>query len=210
MQALDQILSLIGQYGYLAVLFGVMLESAGLPVPGETILIAAGALVHQGTLDFGDALFFGVLGAIAGDQIGYWVGRKGGRPLVLRWGRYAFVTPDRLNRAEAFFERHGGKAVFLARFVAGLRVFGALVAGTSRMPWRRFFLYNALGGTVWATTAVSAGYFLWASIRLIEHWLGRASLVLVAVLVLGLLLHHLYRRSMRGRDAKEPSGRREL
>lgn len=209
MQALDQILSLIGQYGYWAVLFGVMLESAGVPVPGETILIAAGALVHQGTLDFGGTLFFGVLGAVVGDQIGYRVGRKGGRPLVLRWGGYVFVTPERLDRAEAFFERHGGKAVFLARFVAGLRVFGALVAGTSRMPWRKFFLNNALGGAVWTSMAVSAGYFLWASIRLVEHWLGRASLVLIAVLVLALILYRLYRRAMRSGDAKVASGRRE-
>src|SRR3982750_223967 len=117
-----------------------MLESAGVPIPGETILITSGFLVQQGSLDLGDAMIFGILGAVIGDQIGYWVGRRGGRPFVLRWGRYVWITPERLGRAEAFFDRHGGKAVFLARFFSGLRVFGALVAGISRMRWRTFIL----------------------------------------------------------------------
>jgi undecaprenyl-diphosphatase len=84
---MDQIISLIGQYGYLIVFFGVMLESMGVPIPGETILLAAGVLVQRGSLDPGDAVAFGVLGAVAGDQLGYWIGRRGGRPFVLRWGR---------------------------------------------------------------------------------------------------------------------------
>jgi membrane protein DedA with SNARE-associated domain len=196
---LGDLLHLIGRYGYLVVFFGVMLESAGVPLPGETVLIAAGALVHRRVLDLGDTLFFGILGAVIGDQIGYWVGRLGGRPFALRWGRYAFITPERLGHAEAFFARHGGRAVFLARFVTGLRVFGALVAGTSRMPWVRFALYNVLGGTVWATAAISLGYFLWASISLVEHWVGRASLLLVAALALAWLLRWTYRRATRGR-----------
>jgi membrane protein DedA with SNARE-associated domain len=198
MTALGELLHLIGQYGYLVVFFGVMLEGTGVPLPGETVLIAAGALVHRGVLHIGDTLFFGILGAVVGNQIGYWVGRFGGRAFVLRWGRYAFITPERLGHAEAFFARHGGSAVFLSRFVVGLRVFGALVAGTSRMPWGKFALYNVLGGTAWATAAVSLGYFLWASISLVEHWVGRVSLLLVAALVLALLLRWAYRRATRG------------
>src|SRR5215213_8053308 len=160
---MDRVLSLIEHYGYLVVLFGVMLESTGVPLPGETILLAAGVLVQRGHLDLGDTIAFGILGAVLGDQIGYWVGREGGRPFVLRWGRYLFITPGRLGRAEAFFERHGGKAVFLARFFSGLRVFGALVAGISRMRWGTFLIYNALGGAVWATAVVLVGYFLGSS-----------------------------------------------
>jgi len=189
------------------VFFGVMLESVGVPLPGETILIAAGALVHRGALDFGDTLFLGIFGAVVGDQIGYWIGRFGGRPFVLRWGRYAFITPERLEHAEAFFAQHGGTAVFLARFITGLRVFGALVAGTSRMPWGKFVLYNVLGGTMWATLAVLLGYFLWASISLVEHWVGRASLLLVAALVFALLLRWVYRRATHGgRPGGDPLG----
>lgn len=206
MSGLGGLLDLIGRYGYLVVFFGVMLESAGISLPGETILIASGALAHRGVLDFGDALIFGALGAVLGDQLGYWAGRFGGRAFVLRWGRYLLITPERLALAEAFFDRHGGRAVFLARFVSGLRVFGALVAGTSRMPWGRFAVYNALGGTVWATAAVSVGYFLWASISLVEHWVGRVSLSLIAVLTLVLLLRWIYRKASRGDSSGDSSG----
>jgi membrane protein DedA with SNARE-associated domain len=198
--ALGNLLHLIGRYGYLIVFFGVMLESAGVPLPGETVLITAGVLVHRGVLNFEDALFFGILGAVVGDQFGYWVGRFGGRPFVLRWGRYVFITPERLGRAETFFERHGGKAVFFARFITGVRVFGALVAGMSRMPWGKFAIYNFLGGTAWATAAVSLGYFLWASIGLVEHWIGRFSLLLVAAMVLVVILRWWYRKAARTRS----------
>jgi membrane protein DedA with SNARE-associated domain len=201
---MTEVLSLIGQYGYLVVFFGVMLESAGVPLPGETVLLASGALAHSGVLDPVDVLFFGLLGAVTGDQIGYWVGRRGGRPFVLRWGRYVFITPERLGRAERFFARHGGKAVFLARFVTGLRVFGALVAGMSRMPWGKFALYNVLGGTAWATAAVSLGYILWASIGLVEHWVGRISLLLVAALALAVILRWAYRKAMQTRRDEDP------
>jgi membrane protein DedA with SNARE-associated domain len=205
---LGDLLHLIGRYGYLMVFFGVTLEGAGVPLPGETVLIAAGVLVHRGVLDFGDTLFFGIFGAVVGSQIGYWVGRFGGRPFVLRWGRYVLITPERLGHAEAFFARYGGRAVFLARFVAGLRVLGALLAGTSRMPWGKFALYSLLGGIVWAAAAVSLGYFLWASISLVDHWVGRVSLLLVAALALALLLRWTYRRATRrgGRSGGDPPG----
>jgi membrane-associated phospholipid phosphatase len=98
-----------------------------------------------------------------------------------------------LARAEAFFEKHGGKAVFLARFFSGLHVFGALVAGISRMRWATFILYNALGGAVWATAVVLLGYFLGSSIRLVEHWLGRATLVLASVLAVVVAFYLAYR-----------------
>jgi undecaprenyl-diphosphatase len=103
------------------------------------------------------------------------------------------ITPERLVRAEAFFARHGGKAVFLARFFAGLRVFGALVAGISRMRWRTFVFYNALGGAVWATATVMVGYFLGSSLHLVERWLGRATLLLAAVVVAAVGFYLAYR-----------------
>src|SRR5918912_3967083 len=190
---MDRVLSLIEHYGYLVVLFGVMLESMGVPLPGETILIAAGVLVQRGHLDLSYAIAFGILGAVLGDQIGYWVGREGGRPFVLKWGRYIYITPERLGRAEAFFDRHGGKAVFIARFFSGLRVFGALVAGISRMHWRTFVVYNALGGAVWATAAVLVGYLLGRSIGLLERWRGRAAELLGGLLVLAVGLYLAYR-----------------
>ena len=196
-------LSLIGRYGYLFVFVGVVLEGVGIPLPGETVLITAGALAHRGSLTLWETMVMGSLGAVVGGQAGYCVGRFTGRPFVLRWGRYTFITPERLGRAERFFEQHGGKAVFLARFITGLRVFGALVAGMSRMSWGKFTLYSVLGGVVWATAAVALGYFLWASIGLVEHWIGRISLLLAAALVLVVILRRSYRKAMRTRRNEE-------
>jgi membrane protein DedA with SNARE-associated domain len=201
---LGDMLSLIERYGYLIVFLGVMLEGVGIPLPGETVLIAAGALAHRGSLTLWETMAFGGLGAVMGGQVGYCVGRFGGRPFVLRWGRYAFITPERLGRAERFFERHGGKAVFLARFITGLRVFGALVAGMSRMSWGKFTLYSVLGGVVWAMAAVTLGYFLWASVGLVEHWIGRISLLLAAALVIVVVLRWSYRKAMRTRRDEDP------
>jgi membrane-associated phospholipid phosphatase len=126
---MEQILHLIEHYGYLVVFFGVMLESTGVPLPGETNLFASGFLAQRGHLDVGDAILFGILGAVAGDQLGYWVGREGGRPFVLRWGRYVRITPERLSRAEVFFARHGGKPYSwpaLAAATGCLWLFGGL------------------------------------------------------------------------------------
>jgi membrane protein DedA with SNARE-associated domain/putative flippase GtrA len=190
---LDQILYLVVHYGCLIVFFGVMAESAGVPLPGETILIASGTLAQQGKVDLGYVLSFGILGAVAGDQLGYWAGRKGVRPFVLRWGRYAKITPQRLAAAERFFARHGGKAVFFARFLSGLRVFGALVAGVGRMRFGTFLFYNALGGAIWASCAVMFGYLVGGSLGMVGAWLGKASLLLGLLTLLAVILYLLYR-----------------
>jgi membrane protein DedA with SNARE-associated domain len=158
------VLSLIAEYGYLIVLFGVMLESAGVPILGETILIAAGVLAQRDNIDVGDAILFSILGAVIGDRIGYWVGREGGRLFVLRWGPYVLITPERLARAEKFFERHGGKAVYFSRFAVRLRVFGALVAGISHMHWRTFFSttpLEGLSGRQWSCSSGISSVVVW-------------------------------------------------
>jgi membrane protein DedA with SNARE-associated domain len=158
--------SLIEHYGYLVVFFGVMLGTAGIPFPSAAILLATGVVVHEGYLGLGKAIVLGILGAIIGNQIGYWAGHKGGRTFVLKWGRYVKLTPERLGRVERFFVGYGGKAVFASRFFSVSRMFGALVAGISRMPWVTFLVYSALGGTVWATAVVLLGYFLGQGISL--------------------------------------------
>jgi undecaprenyl-diphosphatase len=188
---LDQILSLISQYGYLIVFFGVMMESIGIPIPGETILIAAGFLVSQGRLEVATTIVLGVFGTILGNQIGYWIGREGGRPFVLRWGHYVGITLERLMRAEGFYVRHGGKAVLLARFTPWLRAFGAVVAGISHMHQKTFFLYNVVAGAVWATGSVMIGYLFSESLYLLESWVGVGGVLLVLLLVLMLVFYLL-------------------
>jgi membrane protein DedA with SNARE-associated domain len=192
-QTINQILSLIGQYGYLAIFFGVMLESVGIPLPGETILIAAGFLVHQGTLDPGETLTFGVLGTTVGNQIGYWASRHGGRPFVLRWGHYVGVTHQRLVRVEALFRSIRWKSGVLGSLILGIRVFGALVAGISRMHWRTFLFYNVLAGAVWTTASILLGYLFSGSLDRLEEWMGSVIVLLVVLIVLTLISYLAYR-----------------
>jgi membrane protein DedA with SNARE-associated domain len=193
--------SLIEHYGYLVVFFGVMLGTAGIPFPSAAILLATGVVVHEGYLGLGKAIVLGILGAIIGNQIGYWAGHKGGRTFVLKWGRYVKLTPERLDQVERLFVRHGGKAVFAARFFSVSRMLEALVAGISRMRWDTFFLYSALSGTVWATAVVLAGYFFGQSWTSAEHWSGRVPLLLALLLGVALGSYFAYRWSVsrRGR-----------
>jgi membrane protein DedA with SNARE-associated domain len=190
---LDKFYPLIEHYGYLLVFFGVMLGTSGIPFPSAAILLAAGVLVQQGHLHLGDAIVFGILGAVIGNQIGYLVGHKAGRAFVLKWGRYVRLTPERLEQVEGLFARHGGKAVFAARFFSISRLLEALVAGMSRMRWGTFVFYSALGGAVWVTAVVLVGYFFGQSWRSAQHWSGRVPLLLILLLGVGLGLYLVYR-----------------
>jgi membrane protein DedA with SNARE-associated domain len=138
----------------------IALESFGFPVPGETALIACGVLASQGSLPVAGVIAVAALGAIIGDNLGYWVARRGGRPLLERhrWTRQ--YAERYLPRGERFFARHGGKTVFFARFVAVLRVTAAWIAGLSHMHWWGFFAWNAAGGIVWATLVGLVSYYL--------------------------------------------------
>jgi membrane protein DedA with SNARE-associated domain len=190
---LDKFYLLIEHYGYLVVFFGVMLGTMGIPFPSAAILLAAGVLVQQGHLHLGDAIVFGILGAILGNQIGYLVGHKAGRSFVLKWGRYVRLTPERLEQVEGLFARHGGKAVFAARFFSISRLLEALVAGMSRMRWGTFVFYSILGGAVWVTAVVLVGYFFGESWRSAQHWSGRVPLLLILLLGVALGLYLAYR-----------------
>jgi membrane protein DedA with SNARE-associated domain len=129
-------------------------------------------LAYQGYLDLPVALVFGILGAVLGEQIGYWVGHKRGRSVIERWGRYILITPERLARAERLFRDHGGKTVLYARFIPGLRVFSALLAGISEMSRKTFVFYNVLGGILWPTImVVLIGYLIIGHV-LIGYFLG--------------------------------------
>jgi membrane-associated protein len=123
-----------------------------------------------------------IAGAVLGDNIGFVIGRRGGRRLLERHGRLLGLTKQRLDQFDAFFARHGAKTVFIARFVTGLRVVGAVLAGASTLPWGRFLIFNAAGAVAWATTFGAVGYALGYSWETIERWLGHLGLVFLVVL----------------------------
>lgn len=198
--ALIDLAARLGTWGYVIVFAASVLEASaflGLVVPGETIVIASGFLAWQGLLDIGDVIIVATIGAIIGDSIGYELGRHFGRPWLLRHGRFIGLTPRRLRRVDAFFERHGGKAVFFGRFVGIVRALAPFIAGSSRMPYRRFLLYNAAGAIVWAPTAVLLGYALGESWRLAERWLGRAGAIGVGLTLVVVLALAWWRRRRR-------------
>jgi membrane protein DedA with SNARE-associated domain len=162
----------VQQWGYLAVFFGIMLENAGIPVPGETIIVIASVMAGQGVLRIEYVYPAVVLGAIIGDNIGYWIGYSGGRPLLLKLGGMWRISEARINEAEKNFLRHSDWAVFFGRFVTLLRIFAGPIAGMIRMPWPRFFFFNATGAIIWAGVVVGLSYLVGERITVILHNLG--------------------------------------
>ncbi len=170
-------------FGYPLLFLIVMSESSGLPVPGETALITAAVLASQGKLKIELVIALAAAGAIVGDNIGYLIGRKGGRWLLERPGLFQRQRRQVLTIGQPFFERHGPKAVFFGRFVLGLRVWASWLAGATRMHWRSFVLWNALGGITWATAIGLIAYFLGHSAGNAIEAFGLYGLAAVAIAI---------------------------
>ena len=209
---LASITSFIDAHSQLALLLMFVLlalESFGLPVPGETALIACAVLASQGALPLAWVIVVAILAAVIGDNLGYWVARRGGRQLLYRYRLTHRYAEQYLPRGERFFARHGGKAVFLGRFVAVLRVTAAWCAGLSRMHWWRFLAWNAAGGIVWATGVGLIAYYLGDAAA---HAIGRYGLFAaggaLVLAGLGYLIVRRLERRVIGNEAG-PSGSAE-
>jgi len=187
----------LGHYGLWAILLLVLVEDFGIPVPGETVLIAGAIFAGSGRLNIVAVGVVGFVAAVAGDNIGYAIGRFGGRRLVDRWGKYVFLTPERLDKAEAFFDRQGAKIITIARFIEGLRQANGIIAGITEMHWLRFLIYNAVGAALWVGTWVSVGYFAGQHITTIYDAITTYSLyaaIGAVVLIAGWIGRRMYRR----------------
>ena len=200
---------LIVTYGYFAVAFLVAVESFGVPLPGETIVVAAALYAgHTHRLSVWAIFAVAAVAAIVGDNIGYLLGRTGGERLIRRYGRYVRLDEAKLQVVRNLFDRHGAKVVFFGRFVSILRTYAAFFAGTTRMPWRRFLIYNAAGGVLWAALYTFASYGLGDTFRSIETELTVAFSA-AAVLTIAAVIVVLRRRNKkvlvevasRGRDS---------
>jgi membrane protein DedA with SNARE-associated domain len=182
---LQAVAPFLSHYGLSAVGVLVFLEDFGVPVPGETVLIAAAIYAGAGKLNIVAVGVAGFIAAVIGDNVGYLIGLHGGRRLALRYGKYVFLTSERLGKAEAFVERHGGKVITIARFIEGLRQANGLVAGIVRMRWLRFLAWNALGAALWVSVWVTTGYFAGSHIAAIYTQFERYVLyVVVAAIVI--------------------------
>lgn len=196
-QVVQDLAPFLDRYGYWAIFGSIFFEDFGVPLPGETMLIAGSFLAALGQLRIGWVMLLGFLGAVVGDNVGYAIGRFGGRKLVLRFGRFVFLDEERLERAEAFFGRHGGKVVTVARFVEGFRQLNGIVAGVSRMAWWRFLAFNVLGAALWVGAWGSVGYFFGGRIGAIVAVFKRFELYFIlgaAVLIALALARYLLKR----------------
>src|SRR5882762_10062030 len=195
---------LVQAAGYPLLFLLVMGESSGVPIPGETALITAAVLASRGKLSIELVIVLAAAGAIVGDNIGYVIGRKGGRWLLERPGRAYRQRQEVLRVGEPFFERHGSKAVFFGRFLLGLRVWASWLAGITRMNWRSFVLWNALGGICWATVVGLVAYFLGHSAGNAIKTFGLYGLVAALLAIASALWLH---RRQRRRRRSEQQGR---
>lgn len=182
---LAHIQSLVSQHGYWVVFLIVMLESAGVPLPGETVLIlAAGFAGATGELNLSLVISCAAAGAIIGDNIGFWVGRTYGAKFLLRYGKFVRLSKSRLKLGQFLFRKHGAKIVFFGRFVAFLRVFAALLAGVNKYHWPQFLFFNAAGGISWALL-IGIGAFLFGdSIHRIS---GPVGIITLAAAIAGIV-----------------------
>jgi membrane protein DedA with SNARE-associated domain len=197
------LLDLVQRFGYVIVFLGVGIESLGIPVPGETVLIVGAVLAGQGHLDAWGVALAGVLGATLGDNSGYYLGRRWGRQLITTRPLRHIYDPRRLAVAERFFARRGWTAVFFGRFVAILRIFAGPLAGLHRMPWRTFLLSNAAGAVVWVGAVVAAGLLVGGNLDHIVSLIGRAGYVGLGLAVLAGIAAVAWTVARRRRELRE-------
>ena len=186
---------IVDALGYPSAGLGILIESTGIPFPGETLLLAAAAWAAARHHSLFVVIFFGFAGATIGADLGYWLGHHGGRPFVERFGARLHIRPEQLARAELFFARHGDKAVLGARFVLGLRTWGSMLAGMARMPFWRFQVFSALGGLVWSAAIGTAGYLLGSNLALLEaivRAVGIGGLIFIVVIASAMVVAQQY------------------
>jgi membrane protein DedA with SNARE-associated domain len=186
---------ILHSYTYPAVLSLVMLEALGIPLPGEIALVTAAAYAAvANNVSVSGVILMAALGATVGGVLGYWIGIKGGLPLLTRYGRYVGVRKSHIDRAHGFFERNGARTILFGRFVAVLRTWASVIAGAACMSFRQFVAYNTLGSIVWAIVFGLLGYYFGHDLPLLERYISRASFGILIAVIVGIIIWVILRR----------------
>ncbi|MCL2923118.1 MAG: DedA family protein [Trichodesmium sp. MAG_R04] len=188
--SLETIQFIANQYGYLAIFLGIALENAGIPIPGETVTLVGGFLAGSGELTYWYVLGCAIMGAIFGDSCGYWIGKYGGWPLMLKLGRTFRIKETKLIDIKNQFRKNAAKAVFFGRFITLLRIFAGPLAGIAQMPYWKFLLCNLAGATIWAFIMVSLSFFVGQVVPLekLVSWVAQFGVVALIVVVAWILI----------------------
>ncbi len=194
--SLENIQDIAHQYGYWAVFIGIALENTGIPLPGETITIVGGFLAGSGELGYWTVLGSAIAGAVIGDNFGYWIGRWGGWPFLVKVGGFFNISLKQLEEVRKKFSKNAAKAVFFGRFVTLLRIFAGPMAGIAQMPYSRFLLCNLGGAAVWALIMVTLSFFVGRLVPLHQliHWITRFG-VLALILIISWVVMTLWLES---------------
>lgn len=199
---LDVLRGALVHYGYWAVAGALLLENAGVPLPGETVLLLASFLAYsERDLQLGWIILVGTVAATLGDNLGYALGHFGGRPLLERYRRSFHISDAAVTRGEGLFERHGSVTILFARFVLGMRVIAGPMAGVLRMPWRRFAVFNLMGAALWVTVISFVGYSFGSRWNVLMNFMKRFDLALGVAFVLIVAVWW-----WRSRNAQRPKG----
>ena len=201
---IDHLRWFFAEFGYWAVVLALLLENAGIPVPGETTLLFASFLAwSEHKLQLPYIIVFGIFACTVGDNLGYWIGYRGGRPLLERYRALFRISPSAIARGEQIFERYGAATVFFARFIFGMRIIAGPLAGVLRMNWRRFVLFNLLGAIAWVTTISVVGYVFGRQWDWLVGVMGKANAIIGALAAA--IIYFVIRRYLRQRSRPDLS-----
>jgi len=198
-EVINWIVSTVNDWGYFGIFAAMFLESSFFPFPSEVIMVPAGYLAYQGQMNLYGAIATGIAGSLAGAVFNYYLAVWLGRPLLERYGRYLLLSPETLDKLEAFFRRHGEISTFSGRLIPGIRQYISLPAGLSRMPMGRFAFYTALGAGIWVTVLTLIGYFVGQNEERIAPYLHNATLIAVAGVAGLVLFYWLRHRAKEGK-----------
>ena len=191
---------LLQSYTYPVLVILVLLESVGVPLPGEIALVTAAAYASLGHISIYVVIILAATGAIVGGVLGYWIGLKGGLPLLAHYGGYIGVRQSHIDRAHAFFEKNGAKTILFGRFIAIPRTWAAIIAGTARMSFTKFVTYNTIGSVIWAIVFGWLGYYFGRDLPLLEIYISHASFGILIVLAVGMAVFIIWKRHANSRE----------